>query len=55
MGTKLWDHWVMGPDGMPVNPKCEACNGHGVMEDGRFHYASVLMDCPKCCPQKEGN
>lgn len=52
----LWDHWVMGKDGSPENPKadpkCETCKGHGVVEDGEFHYFSVLIDCPKCIPKK---
>jgi hypothetical protein len=49
----LWPHWKIGKDGLPVNPKanpnCALCKGHGIVEDGTFHYASVLIDCPVCC------
>lgn len=45
-------HWQIGADGSPVNknadPKCATCVGHGVVEDGSFQYASILIDCPVC-------
>jgi len=49
--------WSLGADGMPVNkkadPRCTMCRGHGVVEDGQFHYASVLIDCPRCIKNED--
>ncbi len=47
--------WATGKDGLPIRTgaakDCKTCDGHGVIEDGSFHYASVLMDCPDCFPE----